>query len=60
MNCCHSIPGCCNLFSGVKLSIKWFCFIFIPDQDESVINIGNNAKLSVSYGTEGLNYQGFP
>ena len=26
MYCCHSIPECYNLFSGVKLSIKSFCF----------------------------------
>ena len=26
MYSCHSIPECCNLFSGVKLSIRSFCF----------------------------------
>ena len=26
---CHSIVECFNLFSGVKLSIRSFCFIFI-------------------------------
>ena len=25
----HSILECCNLFSGVKLSIRSFCFIFM-------------------------------
>ena len=27
MYCCHSILECYNLFSGVKLSIRSFCFI---------------------------------
>ena len=26
---CHSIPECYNLFSGVKLSIRWFCFLTV-------------------------------
>ena len=29
MYCCHSIPECYNLFSGVKLSIRLFCFISV-------------------------------
>ena len=27
MYCCHSILECYNLFSGVKLSIRSFCFV---------------------------------
>ena len=29
MYCCHSVLEYYNLFSGVKLSIRSFCFIFI-------------------------------
>ena len=29
MYCCHSIPECYNLFCGVKLSIRLFCFISV-------------------------------
>ena len=28
MYSCHSVLESCNLFSGVKLSIRSFCFIF--------------------------------
>ena len=27
LHCCHSVRECNNLFSGVKLSIRLFCFI---------------------------------
>ena len=30
---CHSILECCNLFPGVKLSIKPFCFNFLSVWD---------------------------
>ena len=27
--CCHSTPECYNLFSGVKLRKRSFCFIYL-------------------------------
>ena len=32
MYCCHSIPECYNLFSGVKLSVRSFCVISFSDR----------------------------
>ena len=33
---CHSILECYNLFSGVKLSIRSFCFVFVSGMGFSV------------------------
>ena len=44
-------PGSTRGNAKIALLIPEFVMkVLIPDQDESIINIGNNAKLSVSYG----------
>ena len=43
-------PGSTRGNAKIVLLIPEFVMKVIPDQDESIINIGNNAKLSVSYG----------
>ena len=39
MYSCYSILECYNLFSGVKLSIRWFCFIFAGCLDVGVVAV---------------------
>ena len=41
MHCCHSILECYNLFSGVKLSIRSFCFTFMNDLLEKRLRVTN-------------------
>ena len=55
MYCCHSIPECYNMFSGVKLSIRLFCFIyaygnkFIIPLDFEVLDSTTSQGLETGY-----------
>ena len=52
MYSCHSMLECCNLFSGVKLSIRSFCFIIIVQIRKDPSCFPMNLNNCLQFGTQ--------
>ena len=48
MYSCHSILECYNLFSGVKLNIRWLCFVSIETEHfHAVIRVITSGNIEI-------------